>query len=309
VGPDRSPAIALVLLALVPAACGVAHADSAAPLAAGTDSLAPLDVFVSIVPENYFADRVGGDLIRTHVLVPPGQSPHTFEPTPQGTKKLAESAVYFTIGIPLEKPLLAKLGSIAAGLLVVDVSAGIPARSEDEGAAAATGGLSERDPHVWTSPRNAEEIAATMERALTTADPAHAATYAANLDSLRADLERLDADLASFLAPVRGGSFYVVHPEFGYFADAYGLHEVPLEVEGKEPGARDLAALVDRARSEHVRVVFTQPQFSQKTAEVFAQEIGARLAPLSSLVYDYPANLRRIAEEIRSAIEAEGDAQ
>jgi zinc transport system substrate-binding protein len=119
------------------------------------------------------------------------------------------------------------------------------------------------------------------------------------------DLDRLDARLRESLAPLKGRDFFVYHPAFGYFADAYGLRQIPVEIEGKEPTARQLARLIDRARAEGVRVIFVQPQFSAKSAQAIATAIGGSVIPLDDLAKDYLANLAAMAEKVRGALAAE----
>jgi len=148
-------------------------------------------------------------------------------------------------------------------------------------------------------------MAATIARALQAADPTHAADYQANLRALQDDLAALDAKLAQALAPLKGRQLFVYHPAFGYFADAYGLKQVPVEVEGKEPTARQLAGLVDRARAAGARVIFVQPQFAPKSAEAVAKAIGGAVVPLDDLAKNYIANLSDMADKVRTALEGQ----
>ena len=159
------------------------------------------------------------------------------------------------------------------------------------------------DPHVWLSPRCARIQAATIARALADADPARAEEFRKNLAAVQQDLDRLDARLAAALAPLRGKTFFVYHPAFGYFADAYGLVQAPVEIEGKEPTARQLAALIARAKSEGVRVIFVQPQFSTRSAEAVARAIGGAVVPIDPLAGDYEANLLDIADKISKGMQ------
>jgi len=159
------------------------------------------------------------------------------------------------------------------------------------------------DPHVWLNPRCARIQAATIAKALADADPARAGEFRKNLAAVQQDLDRLDARLAAALAPLRGKTFFVYHPAFGYFADAYGLVQAPVEIEGKEPGARQLAALIARAKSEGVRVIFVQPQFSARSAEAVARAIGGAVVPIDPLAEDYEANLLDMADKISKGMQ------
>jgi len=284
---------------------------------AGPAEAAKVKVFVSIEPQAFFVERVGGDRVDVGVLVGPGQSPHSYEPTPRQMAGLAEAKVFFTIGVPFERRLVEKFRSTLETVKIVDCSQGIRRRkmvephSHQEGEAdhhpdeknpgAAQGEESEEglDPHVWLSPRNGKTIAENIARTLAEQDPAGKAAYDRNLAALIQDLDRVDQEIAQTLKPVKGAQFLVYHPAFGYFAEAYGLVQVPVEIEGKEPGPKELAKLIEVAKEHRIRVVFVQPQFSRKSAEAVAQAIGGDVQPMDALARDYLKNLRTMAQTIR----------
>jgi zinc transport system substrate-binding protein len=289
---------------------GAAPAEGATP---ATTPQPPLKAFVTLLPQAYFVERIGGPYANVHVLVGPGQSPHTFDPTPQQMARLAGARIFFAAGLPFERQLLAKAKAVNPNLQVIDTRQGIPLRwmtpaeaaadAEEPGEGhAARGHAGEPDPHFWLNPRYAKTMAATIEKALAAADPAHAEAFRKNLAALHEDLGQLDARLRGALAPLAGRGFFVYHPAFGYFADAYGLRQIPVEIEGKEPSARRLAQLVARAKAEGVRVIFVQPQFSAKSAEAVAQAIGGSVIPMDDLAKDYLANMTDMAEKVRKAL-------
>jgi len=266
-------------------------------------------VVVSIPPQAYFVERVGGEYVKVQVLVGPGQSPHTFEPTPRQATGLARAHLYFTIGVPFEERLLEKITASGGGVRVVDTCKGIKLRSmsadepvHHEGEHEHESGAGRPDPHTWLSPRLAKIQAANICEGLMAVDPRHAATYERNLKALQADLDEVDARIAEALAPLKGRKFFVFHPAFGYFADAYGLKQVPVEIEGKSPGARQLAVLIEKARQEGVRVIFVQPQFSPRGAQAVAEAIGGAVVPIDPLARDYLKNLEHIAQQIKRAL-------
>jgi len=291
-------AMALALAVAGQAGCAAESAETPAPR---------LNVFVSLLPQAVGVERVGGDRVKVGVLVGPGQSPHTFEPTPKQMTDLARARLFFTIGWPFEERLRAKVTAINPNITVIDTREGVPLRSmtaaeADPDEAAHPAGRA--DPHIWLSPRLVKIQAATIARALASADAAHAADYEKNLRAFQADLDRADAAIAKALAPLAGKELFVYHPAFGYFADAYGLKQVPVEVEGKEPSAKHLGAFIERARAAGVKVIFVQPQFSAKSAEAVARAIGGVVQPMDPLAKDYLANLETMAEKIRRALEA-----
>jgi zinc transport system substrate-binding protein len=144
-------------------------------------------------------------------------------------------------------------------------------------------------------------MAVAIRDALTRLDPDGAAVYAANQAAFDAELAALDRELAALLAPLGRRSFLVYHPAWGYFADAYGLEQVPIEHEGKAPGARRLASLIEQARAADTRVIFVQPQFDKRAAERVATAIGGRVETVNPLAEDYADNLRRVARLIADA--------
>ena len=314
--PRRALLLAGIVLAAASSEAGVA-ATADAPSGPRAADATRIEVFVSIPPQATFVERVGGDRVRVGILVPPGQSPHTFEPTPKQMAQLAGARVFFAVGLPLEKRLLEKARAANPGLRVVDTRQGVPLRhmaadeagphTHDEAEPADEHGhdhaAGEPDPHTWLNPRYAKIQAATICRTLQEMDPPRKDTYQKNLEAFQADLDEVDARIAKALAPVKGKELLVFHPAFGYFAEAYGLRQVAVEIEGKEPNARALAALIDRARAGGARVIFVQPQFSPKTAEAVARAIGGAVVPMDALARDYLGNLEEMAAKVLRALQ------
>jgi len=260
-----------------------------------------LSLFVSILPQAYFVERVGGSHIEVEVLVGPGQSPATFELTPQQMTKLTQADAYFRIGLPFEKQLVGKIRAALSDLRVVDTRRGIKLRTmehehHNDGS----------DPHIWLDPKLVKVQAATVCEELCRLDPVNVEAYKKNLETFKADLDEVDARITRALEPLKGRKFYVFHPSYGYFGDAYGLTQVAVEVEGKEPSARQLATLIDQAKEDSVKVIFVQPQFSAKSAEAVAEAIGGVIVPIDPLARDYLRNLEDIAEKIARGLAKAG---
>jgi zinc transport system substrate-binding protein len=262
----------------------------------------PLTVGVSILPQQTFVERIGGKHVRVVVLVPPGKSPATHEPTPQQVEAVAASRLYFRIGVPFEEAWLPRLTQIAPGANVVDLRYGLSLRQVDmpPGEAAKSGG--KPDPHIWVSPPLVMKMADRIRAALTAARPEAAAEFADNHARFVAELNALDADIRARLAGKQGRSFMVFHPSWGYFADAYGLKQLPIEAGWKEPGPRTLQLLIDGAKAQGIRVIFVQKQFSQREAETVAQAIGGEVVAVDPLAPDFADNLRRVAEVFARAL-------
>lgn len=278
-------------------------------------------VFTSILPIAYFVERVGGPHVEVSVLVGPGQDPHTFEPTPRVMAKLADAQILFKMGFPFEETLIKKIGSTFKNVEVVDLQKGIklrPLTEEEAGAEEVKHGRGhghgeadehehrhepgEMDQHTWLDPQLAKVQARTIADTLIRIDPSHQAQYEKNVKAFQADLDTVHAQLTKALAPVKGKSFFVFHPAYGYFGDAYGLKQVAIQLGGKEPTARQLAKLIQLAKEDGVRVIFVQPQFSKKSAEALAKSIGGAVVPLDDLAADYLGNLREMAARLDSAL-------
>jgi len=159
------------------------------------------------------------------------------------------------------------------------------------------------DPHIWLSPPLVKIQAHTILAALQEADPVHRSVYGANFKAFSAQIDQLDADLKKIFAGKTGLQFMVFHPAWGYFAHAYGLKQVPIEIEGKDPKPAQLQVMIENARAQGIRVVFVQPQFSVKRAELVAREIGGQVAFADPLAPDWLTNLRAVAGKFKAALQ------
>ncbi|MFZ5765818.1 MAG: metal ABC transporter solute-binding protein, Zn/Mn family [Thermodesulfobacteriota bacterium] len=273
--------------------------------ATGSQNDGRVPVVVSIPPQLFFVERIGGERVRADVMVRPGQSPHTYAPTPKQMAGLARAKIYFRIGVAFENGFLPKLQSAVPDIRIVDTTSGITLakmtahdeHGDDHGHQA-----EELDIHTWLDPMLVKQQAAIIRDSLSELDPADRSLFAANYRRFAEELDALHLRLSQSLAPYRGKSFFVFHPAFGYFARAYGLHQVAVESGGKQPGPRHLARLIDRARAEGVQVLFVQPQFSVKSAETIARAIDGVVIPLDPLAPDYLANMGRIAVALEKAL-------
>ena len=279
---------------------------SAAAGAVSAEDGAALSVFVSIPPQAWVVKRVAGDAARVGTLVAKGQDPHTFDPTPMQVQQLAGARIYFTIGLPFEKTLESKLRGAGAAMEFVDSAAGVKRRSlradeAEHGHGNCAGHCGEDDPHVWLSTSNLAVMAANVAQALAGAVPARAGAFEANRSAFAAELAALRGRISEQLAGYRGKDFYVYHPAFGYFGDEFGLRQKAVEAEGKSPTPRQLAALVERARREGVKLIVIQPQFNSKTAEVVAGSVGAAVVAVDPVADDVSETLGRLARSLRAA--------
>jgi len=297
----------------------------------------PLPVTVSIAPQAYFAKRVGGDRIAVSVMVPAGADAHTFEPKPSQMAALQKARLYFAVGIDFEAAWLPRFAAASPGMAIVrtdekivkiamvphahdhdadtpdaghDHAADTPEVGHDHAADKAESGHGHGhgheglDPHVWLSPAQVKIQATAMRDALIIADPAGADAYRAGYDALAADLGALNAKLTGIFAqlPPERRKFMVFHPAWGYFARQYGLTQEAVEREGKEPGPGELAAVIDEAKKDGVRVIFVQPQFSTRNADVVAKAIGGAVVAVDPMAGDWLANMEKVAAAFQAAM-------
>jgi len=276
---------------------------------ARTEDAAPdarLPVYVGVPPIADFVEQIGGEQVTVGVLVEAGQSPHFFEPTPRQMAALSKAKVYFSIDLPFERRIIEKMAPTYPELKFVDSSESVARRimnehgelerPEHEKDGAPVDG--ELDPHIWMSPLLAKEIAANICEGLIGVDPANADFYKKNLEVFQHELDELHERIARQLAALRGRTLMVFHPAFGYFAETYGMRQAAVETGGREPSARQLRDLIERARRENVRVIFVQPQFPAGAAEAVAREIDGVVVQIDPLARGYMQNLERIADKI-----------
>lgn len=260
---------------------------------------AEIDVFVSITPQSYFVEKIAGERVNVHVMVAPGASPHTYEPSSGQMKKLAEAEAYFSIGVTFEKAWLDRIRAVNPDMAVVETDRGIkkqPAsrhHGHDHGHDHDHGAM---DPHIWLSPPLAKLQARNILEGLTRLDPDGREAYESNYAAFITEIVELDMALRNRLAP--GQAFLVYHPAWGYFADAYGLEQIPVEVDGKAPKAKQIQQIIGQAKEKGIRVVMVQPQISSRDAETIAREIDGDTVKADPLAKNWAQNLKDVAELI-----------
>ncbi len=248
-------------------------------------------VAVSILPQAEFVEAVGGEKVDVIAMVPPGARLETYEPRPSQIVDLAKAEMYVKVGSGVEFELvwMDKLIGVNREMLVVDSAKGVE--------------LMEMNPHIWLSPRNAKVMVQNIYEGLVQVDPANKDYYAQNRDAYLHKLAGLDQDIRDGLSRMTNRRFIIYHPAFGYFARDYNLTMIPIEEEGNEPTAAGITRLIEYARENNIRVIFTAPQFNPESAEVIADEIGGRVVFIDPLAGDYIENLRVVLAEMVRAME------
>ena len=270
------------------------------------DKSGKTNVFVSIMPQKYFAEKIGGGMVNVSVLVPSGTSPENFDPSPKQIVQLGSSDVYFTIGVPFENIFLDKLKAGKKKMVVAPCDKDVPKlrNAEHEDHEHETGHHhGEFDPHIWTDPELIKIIAENMADALSGIDPGNASIYAANLENFRKELDALQTELSQKLAPYRGRIFYVYHSAYTYFAERFDLVQKSIETGEKEPTPAKLRELVNQANQDKVKTVFIQPEFPASGARRVAEAIGGKTVCISVLEYDVMSNMRKTAALLAESFE------
>jgi len=272
-------------------------------------------VFVSVMPQAFLAREIAGDTLDIQVMIPPGQSPHSYSPTPKQIVKLDQAKLYLSVGVPFENQLLPRLDSIK-NIEIINTARGIEHiamtkhdhhddHGHDHGHHHDHGHGDEHaemlDPHLWMSPRLASEMAISMTEAFKKQWPDHAQTFDQNLTSLVSELQTLDQEISAKLAPYAGRGFYIYHPALGYFARDYQLEQLSIEIKGQSPGPRHVAKIIQQALKDDVQVIFVQPQFSVATAQTIADQINGVVVPIDPLSDQYIENLHEIANAMVEA--------
>ncbi len=263
-------------------------------------------VVVSILPEKTFVEKIAKDLVEVTVMVEPGSSPHSYEPKSSQMIAVSKAELYFSIGVEFEEAWLGRFKSQNPKLKFIDLNTNIKkiAMSEhnhhedahEDETAHHHDGL---DPHTWTSPKNVSVMAHTIYKSLVELDPKNQEFYKTNLQAFIKEIDDTDKQIRDALKDVEPKSkFMVFHPSWGYFANDYDLVQVAVEVEGKKPKPKEMITIIEEAKEEHVRVIFTQPEFSDKSARVIANELHIAVEKISPLAPNWSQNLIEMAKKI-----------
>jgi zinc transport system substrate-binding protein len=258
---------------------------------------ARVSVWVSIAPQKYFVERIGGDSVSVEVLVRPGQSPEMYAPSAAQMAQLARADLYFGIGVPIEAPLFRRMASsmpgvrvVQTGGLAVEEALAHDHHGHDHHAA--------NDPHIWLDPLQMIPVVRMIQDALIDIEPERAALFRANGDALIGELTRTEVELAGQLAPYAGCAFFINHPALGHFAKRFGLLQRSIEHAGSSPSARRVAELVGEARAARAGAIFTQPEFGRTSATVLARAIDVEVVEVDLLAENYFENMRMIADSL-----------
>lgn len=270
----------LIMLLVLLAGCQAGQETARPTTSDGkTDKLI---VFVSVLPQADFVKQLGGDKVEVNVMMPPGANEHNYEPDSGQLKALSQADLYIKVGsLPFEDAWMERLTAANKDMLVVDSSKSIE--------------LIDDNPHIWLSPRLVKLQAKGITAAMVKLDPKNQDYYQQRNESFLKQLDSLDQEMVKTLQGVKGKSFLVYHPAWGYFARDYGLKEIGIEEHGKEPGAGEMSRIIDYAKQNHIKTVFASTQHSTRSAEAVAAELGGKVVVLDPLPTNYVDNMRQVA--------------
>lgn len=269
-----------------------------------------IDVTVSILPQRYFVERIGGETVDVNVMVKPGASPATYEPKPQQMKALSDAEAYMRIGVPFEQAWMSRIETANKDMKIVDLTQGIDRQpmaahhhheESDHGHhnKEETGNL---DPHIWLSPELVKKQAKTIYTALVELNPKQKAYYQDNLDQFISDINQLDQTIENNLANLEQRTFMVFHPAWGYFAKEYNLEMIPVEVGGTEPSALEMSEFIKQAKAEQISVIFVQPQFGVSSVKPIAESVDAEVLEIDPLAENWLENMESVATTFKDAL-------
>ena len=298
-------------------------------LALGATSFlyANVNAIVSILPQQTFLEKIGGDKVNVSLMVQPGNSPHSYEPKPSQMKDISKADVYFSIGVEFEDVWLPKFINQNKNMIISKMDDSITKieiekhshhdhdeekdddhhehhehhehHDEDEKHNDHEEHHDNKDPHTWLSPSNVKTMAHNIFKTLSTLDSKNSAYYQKNLDNFLSEINQLDLNIKNILKNTpKHSKFMVFHPSWGYFAKEYHLEQFAIESGGKNPKPKQIAYLIEEAKEENVKAIFTAPEFSTKTANQIAKEVGVPVIKISPLNPKWNENLLSFAKGI-----------
>lgn len=263
-----------------------------------------INVYVSILPQKYLVERVGGKRVKVNVMVKPGLNPETYEPTPKQMAGLSDADFYFSMAVPFESVWIKRIASLNPDIRIIDCCGDLEIHDPVSHVHGFHTGLT-KDAHVWTSPKNAIVLAEIIKSALSEFDPEYEEYFENNYQVLTSELNELDEDIRTKLVSLNNRYLLVAHPSWGHYAEAYGLIQISIEQHGTEIKAKQLSMLIELSLREKIQTVYVQRQFNTASARILAREINAGIVELDPLAEDYINNLRDVTQAIIAGANSE----
>jgi zinc transport system substrate-binding protein len=248
---------------------------------------AEIRICVSLAPLKCFTERIVQGKIPVMALLHAGQNHETYEVSPKEMLLLSQMKLYFSTDFPFERGLVERIKKMNREVIVVDLLKEIFPDQE------------RKDPHIWTDPKLAKKIAKIMYEHLAAIAPKDKDLFQKGYEKLISDLDLLDREIEEKLLPYKGRKFYVLHPSWEYFAKDYGLEEVSIEREGKEPSLQELVSIIEEGKKDKVKVIFIPKGMSLKCVEIIAQALKAKIVIIDPVEEDYFSTLRKLTTQMQ----------
>jgi zinc transport system substrate-binding protein len=257
-------------------------------------------ITVSIPPFKFFVKAIGGEDFNVNVMVPAGANPHIYEPVPEQISGLRKSVAYISDGyLGFEMTWLDRFYETNRKMKKLSLGDNIDLIHRAEHSD--NGHLEGADPHYWVSPKSALVIAASIKSLLIELNPKNREKYETNYFNLLKAIQEIDNKTKELFSGYQNKSFMIFHPTLGYLARDYGLNQVAVENEGKEPTPSTLKALIDRAKSENIKVIFVQKEYDKKNARAIASETGAVIEQIDPLSENWPGAVMEIINALHNS--------
>lgn len=254
-------------------------------------------VSVSIPPQAYFVEQIAKDSVEINILISPNTDEHNFDFKPQDALKLSKSDLFFKANMEFENAMLDKFQELFSNLTVVDTNANVPLLSHTHNHS-----HSHFDPHTWLDPNLVKIQAKNILEALSQQYPTNKDFYTANYLNFIEKLEKLNDTIKASLAPLKSKQFIVYHPSWSYFAKAYGLVQLPVEINGKEPKPKELLNLIKTAKKNNIHTIFVQSGFPENAAKTLAKELNANIVQINHLSYDWENELLKTTQSLSNSL-------
>lgn len=288
---------------------------------------AQTNIVVSIVPQQTFVEKIGGEKVKVIAMVPPGSNPHSYEPKPSQMIHISKADIYFPIGFGFEKTWLDKFANQNKNMKFVEMTKDVERimmkkhkhkvdaknhkneehhakhdnhdHDNDKYDKDKEKSKYKKDPHTWTSPKNVKIMAKNIYDTLVKFDSVNKEYYLKNYNAFLYEINQTDKKIKEIFSDIpKNSKFMVFHPAWGYFSKDYDLVQFAVEIEGKDPKPKILQKIIDEAREENIKAIITQKEFSEKSAKVIADELKIKVIKETPLASNWSENLIHMAKTI-----------
>ena len=260
-----------------------------------------MQLTVSIIPQKYLTQYIAGDKFDVQAMLPPGSNHETYEPAPRDMEKISTSKLYLALGsLDFELTWLDRFKASNPEMKVINTSEGIKMigghihEGENESLQKGHG----IDPHTWLSPACMKIQASNICKALSNIDEVNSAYYQKNLAKFINLADSVDRVIRENLKGDKNKFILIFHPALAYFCRDYGLTQISIEQDGKEPSPAHMTELVEIAKEKGIKSIFISKEFDTRNAEAIAHEIDGHVVSFDIMSENWPKNLIHLARLI-----------